>query len=80
MDEVEIKKSPLCRRITRDGTSVDVLIYSDGNYGWILEVVDEEGASTVWDDSFLTDQAALDEVMKVIEKEGIRSFLQQSDR
>ncbi len=77
MEEVEIKieMSPLCRKITRDGTSVEVLIYSDGNYGWILEVVDEEDASTVWDNPFLTDQAALAEVMKTIDEKGIYSFL-----
>ena len=38
MDEVEIKKSPLCRRITRDGTSVDVLIYSDGMSTMSLQI------------------------------------------
>jgi uncharacterized protein len=40
-----------------------------------LEVIDEENASTVWDDPFDTDQEALDEVMEVIERDGIRSFL-----
>ena len=77
MEEVEreIEMSPLCRKICRDGTSVEVLIYSDGNYGWILEVVDEEDASTVWDNPFLTDQAALAEVMKIIDEKGIYSFL-----
>ncbi len=77
MEEVEreIEMSPLCRKISRDGTSVEVLIYSDGNYGWILEVVDEEDASTVWDNPFLTDQAALAEVMKIIDEKGIYSFL-----
>ena len=75
MGEAKIEMSPLCRHIVRDGTSVEVLIYSDGNYGWILEVVDEEDASTVWDNSFLTDQAALEEVTRIIEEEGISSFL-----
>ena len=79
-DEDDIKMSPLCRNISRDGTSVEVLIYSDGKYGWILEVVDEEDASTVWDDSFLTDQAALEAVMNVIEEEGIYSFLRSPDQ
>jgi hypothetical protein len=46
-----------------------------GNDGWILEVADEEGASTVWDDLFLTDQATLEEVLNTIEEEGIHSFL-----
>jgi hypothetical protein len=42
---------------------------------WSLEVVDETGTSTVWDDSFSTDQAALDEALKTIREEGIKTFL-----
>jgi hypothetical protein len=80
IDEDDVKMSPLCRHISRDGTSVEVLIYSDGKYGWILEIVDEEDASTVWDSPFLTDQAALAEVMKVIEEDGIYSFLRSPDQ
>jgi uncharacterized protein len=38
-------------------------------------VVDETGASTVWDDLFPTDQAALDEALKTIREEGIKTFL-----
>jgi hypothetical protein len=38
--------------------------------------VDEVNASTIWDDPFNSDQKALDEVMEVIEKDGIRSFLE----
>jgi hypothetical protein len=40
-----------------------------------LEVIDEENASTVWDQPFDTDQEALDAVIKVIEEDGIESFL-----
>jgi uncharacterized protein len=39
-----------------------------------LEVVDHLGGSTVWDDPFPTDPAALDEAMAAIEVEGIGSF------
>ncbi len=42
--------------------------------GWVLKVIDEENASTVWDAPFDTDQNALDEVMVVIEREGTRTF------
>jgi hypothetical protein len=38
-------------------------------------VVDETGASTAWDDLFPADQAALDEALKTIREEGIRTFL-----
>jgi hypothetical protein len=41
--------SILCQRVTRDGTEVDIQIYNDDKGGWLLEVVDEFGNSTVWD-------------------------------
>jgi uncharacterized protein len=67
--------SPLQERITRDGISVDVMIYRAGDEeGWILEVVDHLGGSTIWDDPFPTDQAAYDEAMAAIEEDGIGSF------
>jgi hypothetical protein len=33
--------SPLCQRLTRDGTEVDIQIYKDDKGGWLLEIVDE---------------------------------------
>ena len=68
--------SPLCGEISKDGMTIEVHIYrAADDEEWVLEVVDQEDASTVWDDSFATDQAALDEVTRVINKEGIASFL-----
>ena len=76
MSDPEIVMSPLCREIVQDGTKVQVDIYrGEDESGWILEVIDEENASTVWDDPFDTDREALEEVMEVIERDGIRSFL-----
>jgi hypothetical protein len=49
--------------LSRDGTTVEIQIYDDGKDGWLLEVVDEFGNSTVWDESFLTDDAALAEAL-----------------
>ena len=77
MSDPEIVMSPLCREITGDGTKIQVDIYrGEDESGWILEVVDEENTSTVWDDPFNTDREALEEVMEVIERDGIRSFLE----
>jgi uncharacterized protein len=76
MSDPEIVMSPLCREISGDGTKIQVDIYRvEGEPGWILEVIDEENASTIWDEPFDTDQEALDVVMKVIEHDGIRSLL-----
>ena len=74
-DEHEIKYSSLCQKVTSEGKSVQVYIYENGKGGWILEVVDEYGNSTVWDDPFKTDDEALDEVFDTIEKEGISSLI-----
>ena len=74
-EEIEITMSPLCQSIERDGKSVRVDIYDDGDGKWILEVVDEFGNSVVWDDHFPTDQEALDEVLDTIEKEGIDALI-----
>jgi hypothetical protein len=77
MSDQEIVMSPLCREISGDDTKIQVDIYrGEDESRWILEVIDEENTSTVWDDPFYTDQEALDEVMEVIEKDGIRSFLE----
>ncbi|MGB5307132.1 MAG: hypothetical protein WBO57_12905 [Gammaproteobacteria bacterium] len=76
MSDPEIVMSSLCREIIEDGTRIQVDIYrGEDESGWILEVIDEENTSTVWDDPFETDREALDEVMKVVEQDGIRSFL-----
>ena len=68
-------RSPLSQRVARDGTAVEIEIYDDGKDGWLLEVVDEFGTSTVWDESFATDSAALAEALKAIDTEGIASVI-----
>ena len=70
----EIEDSPLCQTIERDGKAVRVDIYRGGG-GWILEVVDEYNSSLVWEDEFASDQAALDEVHRVIESKGIQDLI-----
>jgi hypothetical protein len=78
-DEYELIASPLSRKITRDGVTVGICIYRGVNEdGWLLEVEDQDGGSTVWEDTFTTDQSALDEAMRVIETEGIEVFAADS--
>ena len=75
MTDPKLIQSPLSRIIREDGTEVRIDIYRLETTDWSLEVVDETGTSTVWDDLFPTDQAALDEALKTIREEGIRTFL-----
>ena len=61
--------------VTRDDTTVRIRIYCGSeDTGWLLEVEDHLGGSTVWDERFPTDQDALDEAMRTIETEGIGVF------
>ncbi len=75
-EDYEIEDSRLCQKVSRDGMTVEVLIYrGKGDSGWMLEVVDQEGGSTVWDDLFPTEEEALAEALNTIETEGIACFL-----
>jgi uncharacterized protein len=75
-DEYKIIPSPLSQKITRDGTTIEVLIYrGEHKSAWILEVVDHAGGATVWEETFQTEQAALNEVLRTIDEEGIACFL-----
>jgi len=67
--------SRLNRKITRDGETVEVIIYQDGEGGWILEVEDRFRNSSLWDEHFSSDLDALNAVLDVIEKAGIGSLV-----
>jgi len=75
-EEHELIISPLCQEVTAGGEAVQVEIYRNlDDKRWILEVVDEYGNSTVWDEEFETDNDAFKEALKTIETEGIRSLI-----
>jgi hypothetical protein len=80
-DDYEIITSSLSRTFTRDGITIEILIYRvENDSAWQLEVVDPEGASTVWEDLFETEQDALNEAFQAIASEGITSFLRGPDQ
>lgn len=70
-DDHDVKLSPLSQRFEQDGKVVHIEIYEDGEGGWLLEIVDEDNNSTMWEDSFDTDQDALAEALATIKEEGI---------
>ncbi len=75
MQHPNIVNSGLSQRITVEGHELIIEIYRlEREPKWSLEVVDEYGTSTVWNDLFDTDQEALDQVMKTIEEEGFSAF------
>ncbi len=68
-DAYDVMRSPLCQTLTRNSVRVDVQIYDDGEGRWILELVDAEGTSHVWDDHFDTDQLAWNEALRAIDED-----------
>jgi uncharacterized protein len=62
-------------KFTRGGVTVEVCIYRLENTKWTLEVVDESGASIVWDGEFDTDDAAHAEFQRSVETEGLDGIL-----
>jgi hypothetical protein len=80
MADPNLVHSSLSQRITVEGHEFSIEIYRlEHEAAWSLEVVDDEGTSAVWDDLFDTDQAALNEVLKAIEKEGLGAFRENAD-
>lgn len=74
----EIEVSPLGGIVAHDGMSVHLGIYRlvEGDESWTLEVTDHESGSTVWEDRFATDNEAHAEFYRVLETDGIQSFLE----
>lgn len=77
-DEIKLIHSPLTRTHSADGHTLQIQIYRSPDSPWILEIVDEQGTSTVWDDPFDTDTAALEAAFVAIETEGVHSFVTQA--
>lgn len=74
--DFELVVSPLCRSVELDGATVEIHIYRGGEEEtWVLEVVDQQGTSTAWDDRFESDQEALEEALSALVLEGISPFL-----
>ena len=75
MPDPNLIDSGLSQRATVEGHELQIEIYRlEHEPRWSLEVVDEDGTATFWDDLFDTDQAALDEVLKTIKEEGLSAF------
>lgn len=72
--------SALSQPISSGGRTVQVEIYRlEGENSWTLEIEDEHGNSTVWDDTFDTDRDALTEAKKAILEERASSFIGPED-
>ena len=76
----DIVDSPLSQTVTVDGIIVEVRIFKlEADDGWTLEVVNESGTSTVWEDPFSTDADAFEAFQRAVEVEGIETFLDDDE-
>lgn len=68
-EDPPIIESVLSGPVTQNGVIVDIAIYGDGEGRWILEVVDEQQTSHVWDERFITDKDAHAEALRALDEE-----------
>lgn len=72
--------SELSQTICQDDITVRVAIFKlEEEEGWTLEVVNEAGTSTVWEDPFDTDAEAFEAFKRAVETEGMETFLDDAD-
>ena len=75
-EDPQIITSRLSGLFTQENIAVDVLIYRlEADEEWTLEVVDDQGTSTVWSETFATDKLAHEQFLRTVEVEGIITFL-----
>ncbi|PSJ50523.1 hypothetical protein [Pseudaminobacter soli (ex Li et al. 2025)] len=75
-EDHETELSPLSGDFTKDGITVEVMIFRPtGESVWILEVVYGDDIATIWEEPFETDQDAYDEFLRTVEREGMNTFL-----
>jgi hypothetical protein len=74
--EHEVVHSALSQTVSRAGITLHIRIHrAVSQTRWILEVEDHLGGSTVWDEPFSTEQAALDAALQAIDEEGAQSLV-----
>ncbi|RJS94161.1 hypothetical protein [Salinisphaera sp. Q1T1-3] len=79
-EERELEDSTLSGPLTSGRRKVEIQIYRlKGDQAWTLEVVDEYNNSTVWDETFTSDSAALADAKKAILENTIGAFIGPED-
>ena len=79
-EDPEIEISKQSQIISSGGKNLSVEIYRiKDTLNWSLEIVDEKGNSTVWDDLFASDKDAITEARKAILEETTEAFIGPAD-
>lgn len=79
-DDIELIHSPLTQTYSAEGHTLSIEIYRAAGEAWILEVVDELGTSTVWDEHFETDAAALAAAFEAFQEAGVHHFVTTAEQ
>ncbi|MGH1571160.1 hypothetical protein ACRAWG_11305 [Methylobacterium sp. P31] len=76
LDDHDLEHSPLSGPVTRDGIPVEVEIYrfAETQDPWRLEVADQKGRCTAWQQGFATEQYAYRTFCEKVADDGIGSF------
>lgn len=79
--EPKLEHSELAGEFTDDGITVLVDIFrpEGSQEDWKMEVIDQDEGLTVWEEAFATDRDAFDEFLATVERDGIRTFLDEAD-
>lgn len=77
----KLEHSDFSGEFENDGITVLVDIYrtAGSEEQWKLEVISEQDDLTTWDEPFATDRDAWEEFLATVEKDGIRSFLEDEE-
>ena len=67
--------------VTQHGVTVHVEIYrlEQEPVEWSLEVVNDAGVSTVWDETFPSDKLAHEAFLRTVAEEGMSAFLESGN-
>lgn len=76
-DDSKFEFSPFTGPVHHDGIEIQLRIYRFAAPGeqWQLEVIDQHGDTTTWEELFQTDGEAFEAFLEVMQAEGIRTFL-----
>jgi hypothetical protein len=77
---IKLPGSEISKEIERNGLKVKIEVYRGDNDDWILEIVDEQWNSTIWNEAFSNAEEALKTGISAIEKEGIKAFIGDSEK
>lgn len=75
-EEPNLVTSGHSKAATVDDVLFQIEIYRlEHEPAWMLEVVDPQGTSVVWDDPFESDQEAFDTAIATIQEDGAEAFM-----